>query len=284
MSRKQIIVFIGNSNYNSFGWSVYHYKLGDFSMILWYACYFCITLIFIIIYNALGFPFLQSYVYAVFSMMGIYIIHSIINSMISKHILDEECDPVKYLSRIQKHKAKLKRNKKLQALLSINEAVGYILLGDYHTAKGILESIDKSYLSDKNGTLFVYTIDYIVCCFELGELEEALHLMETQLLVLAPINKGHKMSVQILIGERDYFLGKYEESYRHLINLLDVELNRRQQVSILYRLALIDMIRGNHELANKRFQKIAQYGNKLWIADKAREYLNTLIDINVNNS
>jgi hypothetical protein len=65
-------------------------------------------------------------------------------------------------------------------------------------------------------------------------------------------------------------MGKYDQSYEHLKKLLDIDLSRRMHLGILYRLAQIDDLRGDVELAQKKYRKIAQYGNKLWIAQQAR--------------
>lgn len=242
-------------------------------MLLWYITFFVLGIVFIGIFIELGVGFFQAYLYTVTLVCIIYYVIAIIRGKNRLHILDEVCDPEAFISLTINQKQRMKRNKKLQALLSIDEAVGYMLLDDYGIAKAILEETDKSYLLKWDSTLLVHTIDYIICCFEVGEIEEALELMNTKLLELSPYSKRIKRSVEILIGDRYYYLGRYDECYQHLSALLDIELSRRQHLGILYRLAQIDVLRGDDELAKKKYQKIAKFGNKLGIATEARKYL-----------
>lgn len=234
---------------------------------------FAIDLVCIVILKAVGLSYWQTLLSIVIAEIVLYIIYVILHSMRLRHLLDEKCDPVEYLNRMQKQKQRIKRKPKLVAFTSINVAVGYMLLGDYATAKSILSEIDQKYLSDKNGTLLVYTIDTILCCYELGQHEEANRLYETQLPVLAPMSKRLKKSLQILVGERYYYLGQYEECKKHLSSILDIELTTRQQLGILYLLAKVEILQGNYERAAKRLKKVAKFGNKLWIAAEADRLL-----------
>lgn len=244
--------------------------------IVWYIFFFCISFLLIFIFNVIGVGILQSFLYAYLLVIGIYLTIAIVRLLLMRHILDEACDPMKYLKRISKQKLVMKRKPKVLALLSINEAAAYMLMGEYRKAKVILAEVDQDYLSDKNATLLIYTINYICCCYELGDLDEAARLFDTQIPLLAPPTKLHRRLVKLLIGERYFFLGQYDECYQHMSALMDIELNRRQQLGILYRLAQIDRIRGNEELATKKFQKIVKYGNKLWIAEEADRMLKTI--------
>ncbi len=240
-----------------------------------------IDLILIAILKAIGLSLWQTLLLIVIIEILLYIVYAILHSWRLQHILDEKCDPVDYLSRVLKQKERIKHKPKLLALISINEAVAHMLLGDTSLAKSILAGIDKKYLSDRNGTLLVHTIDYILCCYELGELEEANRLYDTELPLLSPITKKLKTAMQILVGERYYYLGQYEESAKHLRNIVgtqltslsDTRLTRRQQLGILYLLAKIEMLQGNSESATKKLKKIAGLGNRLWIAADAERLL-----------
>ncbi len=190
-----------------------------------------------------------------------------------RKVLDWDCDPKRYLKMMDEREKKFRKNKRVLSYLSINRAVGHLLLGNFMMAKEYLEGIDTSYLSEKNGSYFVYTIDLISCYYELGEIEKAENLYETNLVRLAPLGKPHKRSVEILIGERYYFQGKYEESYECLKKLLKEDLDKRQYLGILFRLAQMDLRNGETDQARKRFEKIAKLGNKLWIAKESGEIL-----------
>lgn len=215
----------------------------------------------------------EGYLWTVGIEFALYMAVSILRSVRLGQILNEQCDPVKYLDKIKKQKERMKRKPKLIALLSVNEAAAYMLLGDFTAAKRIQAEIDKEYLSDKSGALFIHTINTILCHYELGELEEGERMYEAKLPLLVLPGKRNKLLVQMLMGERLYYLHRYDECYRHMAGLLDIELTRRQQLSLLYRMAQIDAFRGDYELAFKKYQKVARFGNKLWIAGESNAAL-----------
>lgn len=239
-------------------------------MIYWYFIYFGLSLASIILLLQWNLSYPQALLITFLFELIIYLVIAIIRSKIFSYLLDEACDPQRYLKWIRKQEKVMKRKPKLMAILSINEAAAYIVLGKFEEARKILDEIEKSYLSENNSTLLVYTINYIACCYELGDIDKAQELFDTQISVLSPFNTRYKRNVNILVGDRYYFMGKYDQSYEHLKKLLDIDLSRRMHLGILYRLAQIDDLRGDEELAQKKYRKIAQYGNKLWIAQQAR--------------
>ena len=159
----------------------------------------------------------------------------------------------------------------------LSRAAGHILLGEYRVAKEYLHGINTSYLSEKDGSFLVFIINLIICHYELGESEDAELLYESYLVKLSPIGKRVRKSVEILIGERYYYLGKYDLSYQHLNKLLDFDLDPRQYLGILYRLALMDLRNGETEQAVKRLTKVVKHGNKLWIVKDSKKILGEMI-------
>lgn len=187
-------------------------------------------------------------------------------------LLNTECDPEAYLGKMEKLREKsVGKNPKATACLDINISAALISSGEFEEAKEVLLSIDKNLLSVKNGSLFAYTVNLIWCYYELGETELAEKLFETQMPVLAPINKKMTVTVQMLVADRYFFLKRYAESRECLTKLWKEKMNRRNRLEILYRLAQIDELEGNTEAALKKYSQVAMNGNKLWIAAKARE-------------
>lgn len=242
-------------------------------MILWYLFFVGTSIVFIILFRIVGFGMLEGYLCTVGIEFGLYLAVSILRSVRMGQILNEQCDPEKYLAGIRKQKERMRRKPKLIALLSVNEAAAYMLLGDFAAAKQCLAKIPEENLSDKNGSLFVHTINTILCHYELGEVEEGERLYEMKLPLLTLPGKRNKLQVQLLMGERLYYLHRYDECYRHMAELLDIELTRRQQLGLLYRMAQIEASRGDYELAFKKYRKVARFGNKLWIANAAEAAL-----------
>ncbi len=190
-----------------------------------------------------------------------------------RDLLDLDCDPEKYLELMDKQEKKNKKNERGLIYLDINRSAAYLSLGNVGKAKEYLDGINTSFLSEINGSSYVYTLNRIVCLYELEETEEAEKLYSTELVRLSPLDKRMKKSAEILIGERYFYLHQYKESYQYLKKLLNVDLEKRSYLSVLFRLAQMDVMNGERELAIERYKKIAKYGNKLWIAKAAREAL-----------
>lgn len=190
-----------------------------------------------------------------------------------RDVLDLDCDPEKYLELMDKQEKKNKKNERGLIYLDINRSAAYLSLGDVRKAKEYLDGVNTSFLSEKNGSYYVYTLNRIVCLYELEETEEAEKLYSTELVRLSPLDKRMKKSTEILIGERYFYLHQYKESYEYLKKLLNIDLEKRRYLSVLSRLAQMDLMNGERELAIEKYKKIAKYGYKLWIAKAAREVL-----------
>jgi hypothetical protein len=93
---------------------------------------------------------------------------------------------------------------------------------------------------------------------------------------LCPIGKRLQKSVEILIGERYYYLKEYSQSYEYLKKLISFDLTKRQYLGILFRMAQIEVLNGAAEQAAVKFKKIAKLGNKLYIAKASEEMLSQL--------
>jgi len=221
----------------------------------------------------LGLKVIPAAIITFLTVVSIYIIIAVTSNKRRLSLLDEKCDPEEFLAATEKQKQVMKKeDPKIEAYLDINRAVAFISMGRFDEAKKILLLIDKEALSHKNGSLFAYTVNLIVCYYELGEIDSAEELFETQMPVLPPVNKRMELFAKILVAERLFFLKRYGESREHFERLLnEKKLSKRSRLEILYRLAQMDELDGNAEAAFKKYKKIADYGNKLWIAEKARE-------------
>lgn len=220
-------------------------------------------------------PYIAGVVTLVIVMIG-YII--IANKRHKKrlYLLDEACDPVAFLKSTEKQETIT--GKSFKTIFTIDKAAALITLGEYEQARNLLEAVDQSKISEKGNALVVYTIDLIACYYELGDISQAEHLFETQISILAPTNERVKKAVNILVGERYYFIGKYDESREHLSKLLEDKLSLRVYLSILFRLAQIDEIKGNFNQAKKKYVQVSEQGNKLHIVEEARIRLRWLME------
>lgn len=206
---------------------------------------------------------------------GGYIIIAYIRNKRRINLMEEYCDPEAFIKATEKQLIINGKNPGLNAYLNTDKAAGYIIAGDYNKAKDILLSIDKSKLSVINGSLLAYTINLIGCYYELGEIEKAEKLFETEIPLLCPVNSKMRLAMELLIAERFFFLDRYEESKQKFEQLLNnKKLNKYQKLNILYFLAKIDEKKGDIISAQEKYKEVADKGNKLWISEQARKRLN----------
>ena len=145
--------------------------------------------------------------------------------------------------------------------------------GEFEKAKQILLNINKKYLSPKNGTLLIYTINLISCLYELGEIEEAESLFASQIPGL--VNKNALLHAQIdeLFAERLFFLKEDEECKKHYEKFLKTNLTPYKKAGTLYRLAQLDERGGDLNSAKEKYRQVAEIAPKLWIGQKAQAFL-----------
>jgi tetratricopeptide (TPR) repeat protein len=211
--------------------------------------------------------------------MLINLLTGYIISALQRKALDSDCDPERFLKMMDGLEKRRGKETRIVNRIAVNRAAGYMSLGNIRIAQEYLEGIDTSYLSEKDGSYLIYTINLILCYYELGELEKAENLYETNLVKLCPIGKRLQKSIEILIGERYYYLGKYDLSYEHLDKQLNFDLEKRQYLGILFRLAQMDIIKGETEQAIKKLKKIVKHGNKLGIVQSSLDILENKLNI-----
>lgn len=203
-----------------------------------------------------------------------YIIIAYMRNKKRINLLEEECNPEAFLEATEKQRAIVGKKDRHNTYLDIDKAVGLISMGEFEEAKELLMSIDKTYLSAKNGTLLIYTIDLLYCLYELGEISHAEEIFETQIPLLLPVNPRITLSMKLLVAERFLFLNRYEESREKFQELLNEKMTKRVRISVLYSLAKIDENTGDIDSAQNKYKEVAESGNKLWIAREAKRCLN----------
>lgn len=200
-----------------------------------------------------------------------YLIIAFIRGKKRLSLLDDDCDPEAFLERTEKQRSITGKDPKFNTYFDIDRAAGLITLGKFEEAKEILLSLDKSKLSRKNDSLLVLTINLIICFYELGEINRAEKLFETQLPALPPINPRIILAVNLLVAERFFYLNRFNESREQFNKIPHQKLSKRARLEVLYFLAQIDEKEGNKEAAMGKYNQVASEGNKLWIARMSKE-------------
>lgn len=234
---------------------------------------FIVILIVMIILYLCGCTFAGIYLLCTLGLFIAVCVYIEVRNQYWNNLLDWKCEPQKYLKIMKKQLIHAKKNEAAQQSYQINIAVAHMCMGNYEDAKKQLLEIDETRLSEKTATLLVYTIDLIECYYRTGELAMAEKLYETNLVRLSPVNQRLKISVDLLIGERYYYLGSYDESYEYFKKLLTFDLKKRQYLTIQYWLARIELQKGEKASARKRLNKIVKLGNELGIVKEAQQML-----------
>ena len=240
------------------------------------------TIIILIVFLGLGLNYPISAGLTAIIVMGVYFTLSVWRSKKRINLLDEECDPEAFLQRTEKQAKIIEKNPKLAEYIAISLSAGLMCKGEFNRAKDILLDIDEEKILKNRTIMLAYTINLIICCYELGDIMQAERLFETQIALLQPLGKRQQQYIKLLIGGRYFYLGKYEESYEYFMQLLKDKTNysKREYLYILYSLAQIEEIKGNSEAAKLKYKRIAAKGNKLWIAIQSAERLSKMMGMN----
>lgn len=237
--------------------------------------YFIIFLIFTFIFvDIFHFNYVLTCVINVCIGMSYFLISFTIQQKAYMKILDEKCDPVRFLEIMVKQKKRFKYIKKMMNWAEMNCAVSYLLMGNYQEAKDRILGVDTILLFTNKKNAIIYVIDLILCYYGLGEIEKAESLYQENAEKLKNQEYGLDKHIEILSGERYYYLKQYDQSYIVLESLLSSGLNTRLYLGVLFYLAKMDQQKGNVELAKERFHEVAEKGNTLWIAQEAKKILN----------
>jgi len=223
----------------------------------------------------LGNPILAGVITIILITTG-YILIDLFRSKKRLHLLENLCDPKAFIEATKRQREITGKDPKINAYLNVDHSAGLILLGKFQEAKDRLLSIDPKYLSHKNGTLLIYTINLISCYYGMGEIAEADDLYETKIPLLSPVNSKLTLYTKLLIAERFLIHGKLLESKEKYNACLEEKVSPRQRLCILYSLAQIDEKSGDLKAAQIKYEEVAKDGNQLWIAKEAQQKLQAL--------
>lgn len=202
-----------------------------------------------------------------------YIIIAINRNKTRLNLLDEKCQPQAFIEATENQILITGKNHKYKTYLCIDKAAGLIVKGEFQEALDILNEIEKSSLSIKNGSLLAYTLNLIECLYELGDITQAEEIFETQIPLLAPVNRKMILAMEMLVAQRYYYLGKYDKSKDKFQQILKEKLSKRAGLEILFRLAQIDEIDGDIIHAKEKFIEVVEKGGELWVALQSRKHL-----------
>ena len=222
---------------------------------------------------ALKVPYMLAAIITIAVMMILYM-KLIINKSKSRfRVLAQDCNPAEIIKVTEQELSIHKKNKKAVAYLNIDKATGLIAQGNFEQAKELLLTIDKSYLTEKNGLLLNYNLYYVTCLYELNLIDDAEEFYEKNIVNLIKNNEKQALTIELIEGERAFYLQKYTNSKQKLQNILNNSISLMSRLRILYKLAFIDIYNGDQENAKVKLKEVAELGNGLFVAQKAHQQL-----------
>ncbi len=191
-------------------------------------------------------------------------------------ILQNECDPIKYLN-IYYPLTQKKVSKNLKTFLLLNLSAGYISVGDYAQAKNVLSSIDLKKSKPMNNIMFhLHLTSLNINEGNIEQAEKAIdyasNLISTTKISSAQIetlNRIRNLYVARIKTENGYFDGVEQT----LLGLIATSESMNETVSAKYALAKLYIKQNRTDEAIKEMSFVAENGNTLFIAQKAREFL-----------
>ena len=218
-------------------------------------------------------------------LIEIYLVTFIFNFLASKkhnkiiQILQDECDPVKYLN-VYYPLTQKRVGKKLKSLLLLNLASGYISVGDYAQAKNVLASIDLKNSKPMNNIMFhLHLTSLNINEGNIAQAGKALDYVSN----LISTTKIPQTQIDLLNKTRNLYTaririenGYFEDVEQILLGLVASADCMYQKISVKYTLANFYIKQNRLNEAIREMTFVAENGNTLFIAQKAREFLQTV--------
>lgn len=207
-------------------------------------------------------------------LIGIYLATSLYRRNKRIALLNDRCDPEAFMNITLQQEALTGKNKKNQAILQLDKAAAYLCMGEDEKALATLLSIQEQFI--KNPQLkIVHTINLILAYYATGDIDSAEKIYEQEIGLLLPTNRQMKRALQILTGERYYYIGKHKECVDYFEALLKQPtvqkvMHKRQYAGINYVMALSNIELESIQKAEDQLQKVLENGHKLAIVNEAR--------------
>ncbi len=205
------------------------------------------------------------------------------------NILNEELNPEKIIEVTQKE---IDSTKKIlyKNNMKINMSAGYSCLNNTEKALSVLEEINVNNKKGLNPALkILYYYDKALYLFNLERIEEAKETYEK----LEETLKRNKKVQKRLEAEQKIFIDIlkciiYDDKYSEKLiekyeKVLKISKTKRYIVTSKYSLAEINEKIGNVEEALKLYKEVSETGNKLFIAQKAKDKVTEFICMEEKN-
>ena len=198
------------------------------------------------------------------------------------NVLDKELNPEKFIE-LTENEYNKNKNKKYRNYMKLNLSAGYSSAGKIETAYEKLKEVDlsKKLYRERNKILYYYNEALILNV--LGKKEEATEIYNKELSEEIEKIKNNKKLGEIYCSLIKVLEGMlfHENDNEKMIEILNEALKKikikRQNLGFKYLLATYKEKVGKTREAIELYKEVAENGNKLYIAQEAREKLKKLI-------
>ncbi|MCL2170514.1 MAG: hypothetical protein FWB71_00050 [Defluviitaleaceae bacterium] len=219
-----------------------------------------------------GVHFVATFFISVIGAVVVYFCWLFMKERRLNNILDRDCDPVRYLE---------KCNKANMVQPDFNKAIAYLCLGDFDRAIGYLQNVELPKKVSKPLEL-VYHCAFMVYYLETGDLENVKRIYEENIKELRKsiLHPAITFSVDLQVLAYQYKVNMtddtakyYLEQLGYLYEVNSKKISMRQKVATRFIEAGLLEGLGDMDGAMKKYNTVAKYGNRLYIAKLAREKL-----------
>ena len=207
--------------------------------------------------------------------VGIHLILRYVYSAKILKILFDECDPVKYLMEHDSFHKPNTGSLKIQSLNYLNKYSAYTYLGEFDFARQIILSSPPPEIVKSQLYAALYNINAAHQDIIDGDYEKARQRLEYVRNMKMP--KNIRMTYAFAIDGNEAAIlrkqGHLEESRKLYSSVLQRAVHKIYILNCTYALGLIDIEEQKYDEARTAFTKVAEEGNKLYIASQAKQAL-----------
>ncbi|WFA09065.1 hypothetical protein [Tissierella sp. Yu-01] len=205
-----------------------------------------------------------------------YIIVANIRQRKRYNLLEKDLEPEAFIESTKNQLEITGKNKQANTMLNIDLLLGLMSMRRYEEARDVLNKINTKYLSKWNGSILIFHNSEMSFYYNTGEIDKAMEIYNTRIKGYPIKTLNESITMDLILANKSYHEKEFKISRELYQKVLQGNKSKRLELEIYFVLANIDEEEGNIEEAIRKYNKVADEGNKLYSAYLSKEKLKSL--------
>jgi tetratricopeptide (TPR) repeat protein len=205
-----------------------------------------------------------------------YIIVANIRQRKRYNLLEKDLEPEAFIESTKNQLEITGKNKQANTMLNIDLLLGLMIMRRYEEARNVLNKINTKYLSKWNGSILIFHNSEMSFYYNTGEIDKAMEIYNTRIKSYPIKTLNESITMDLILANKSYHEKEFKVSRELYQKVLQGNKSKRLELEIYFVLDNIDEEEGNIEEAIRKYDKVADEGNKLYSAYLSKEKLKSL--------